>query len=441
VWVVCRFSPGEGEHVLDIEYWVEENKRVRIGKVEITGNLVTKDKVIRREISLVPGDYFDGVKLRKSRSRLMNLQYFSRVDTLLEPTEQEDVRDLVVVIEERNTGRFLGGVGFSSIDKLIGTVEIGQSNFDIKNPWAFRGSGQKARLKFNFGTNRRDAVLSFTEPWFFDRRLLFGFSVFAHDYLTPEDYDEKTVGFDVRFAKQLWRRVRGTIIYTLQEVEIDAEETASELIRREEGTKMVGSLTGQLLRDSRDSYYMPTRGTRLAFAEEVGASVLGGDEEFHKETFKAAWYFSLFAGHVVKLRGEIGAVEEFGDSEDVSIFERLFLGGPRTVRGFDFRDVGPKDELGEAVGGKSSLLLSIEYTFPLIDPIRGAVFYDTGNVWADAYDYDLGDLRAGTGIGLRIMIPVFGGQFPFNIDYAWPIDRDEFVTDNPRLDFSFGFQF
>jgi outer membrane protein insertion porin family len=198
---------------------------------------------------------------------------------------------------------------------------------------------------------------------------------------------------------------------------------------------------GQVQRDSRDSYFMPTRGSWITLAEEVGASWLGGNVEFHKETLRTAFYVSPFEGHVVRLRGEIGSVEEFGDSTEVSIFERFFLGGPRTVRGFDYRDVGPKDENGEPIGGKSSLLLSLEYTFPLVDPIRGAVFYDTGNVWSAAYDYSLSDLRAGTGIGLRILIPVFGGQFPFNIDYAWPIDRDQFVGSSPRFDFSFGFQF
>jgi len=439
--VSSRFSPAEGEHVLDIHYTIQEHDRIRIGKVEITGNVITKDKVIRREISLIPGDYYDGVKLRRSRSRLMNLRYFGRVDVLLEPTAKQDVRDLVVVVEEANTGRFLGGFGLSSIDQLIGTIEISQSNFDARSPWGFRGAGQKARLKFNFGTKRRSAELSFTEPWFLDRKLLFGFNIFARDYLTPDDYDESRVGFDVRFSRQLWPRVRGTITYTLMDVEIDPEEGASELILREAGKKTVGSLSGQLTRDTRDSYFLPTRGARLTLTTEVGADMLASDEEFHKETVTAAIYFPVFDGHVLKLRGEIGAVEEFGDSDDVSIFERLFLGGARTVRGFDFRDVGPKDEFGEAVGGKSSFLLSAEYTFPLVDPIRGAIFYDTGNVWADAYNYEFGDLRAGVGIGLRIMIPAFGGQFPFNIDYAWPIDRDEFVDDSPRLDFSFGFQF
>ncbi len=440
VLVSERLSPGEGEHVLDIRYEIEENKRIRIGRVEITGNLVTKDKVIRREISLVPGDYYDGVKLRRSHSRLMNLRYFESVDMLLEPTEREDVRDLIVVVGEMPTGRLMGGMGFSSIDKLMGTFEIAQSNFDLKNWPSLRGAGQKARLKFTFGTNRRDAELSFTEPWFFDRQLAFGLVVFARDYLTPEDYDESQVGFTVQFSKMLWRRIRGTISYTLKEVEIEADEDASELIRREEGTKTVGSLTAQVVRDTRDSFFMPTHGYRLLVAEEVGADVLGSDDEFHKETLAATYHVSFVEGHVVRLRGELGAVEEFGDSDDVSIFERLFLGGGRTIRGFDFREVGPKDELGEPVGGKSSLLLSVEYTFPLVDPIRGAVFYDTGNVWEQAYTYELNDLRAGAGIGLRIMMPVFGG-FPFNIDYAWPIDRDEFVDDKPRLDFSFGFQF
>ena len=441
VRVTGQLSPGEGEQVLDVRYTIEEGQRVRIGRIEVTGNNVTKDKVIRREVSLVPGDYYDGVKLRRSRSRLINLRYFERVDMLLEPTEHEDVRDLVIVVDEAHTGRLMGGVGFSSIDKLIGTFEIGQSNFDLKNWPSLRGGGQKARLKASFGTKRRDIELSFTEPWFFDRQLLFGFEAFARDYFTPKDYDESTIGFSTRLSKRLWPLVRGTARYTLKKVEIDAEEDASELIRREQGEKVVGSIEGQLDRDTRDSYFLPTRGSRITLSEEVAATWLGGEVEFHKEALAASWYVSVFEGHVVRLRGEIGAVEEFGDSEDVSIFERLFLGGPRTIRGFDYRYVGPKDETGEPIGGKSSLLLSVEYTFPLVSPIRGAVFYDTGNVWSDAYHYDISDLRAGAGIGLRIMIPVFGGEFPFSIDYAWPIDRDEFVGSDPRFDFSFGFTF
>ncbi|MBN1918998.1 MAG: outer membrane protein assembly factor BamA [Verrucomicrobia bacterium] len=441
VRVAGRLSPGTGEQVLDVHFAIEEGQRIRIGRIEVTGNYVTKDKVIRREVSLVPGDYYDGVKLRKSRSRLMNLRYFMRVDMLLEPTEHDDVRDLIIVVEEAHTGRLMGGLGFSSIDKLMATFEIGQSNFDLKNWPSLRGGGQKAQLKATFGTKRRDMVLSFTEPWFFDRKLLFGFEAFARDYLTPKDYDQSTLGFSTRLSKPLWPSVRGTVRYTLQRVEIDAEEDASELIRREEGKKTIGSLQGELDRDTRDSYFLPTRGSRITLSEEVAATWLGGDEEFHKEMLAASWYVSVFEGHVVRLRAEIAGVEEFGDSEDVSIFERLFLGGPRTIRGFDYQDVGPKDEFGEPIGGKSSLLLSVEYTFPIVSPIRGAVFYDTGNVWPEAYDYDVSDLRAGTGIGLRIMIPAFGAEFPFNIDYAWPIDRDEFVDSKPRFDFTFGFTF
>ena len=441
VRVALQLSPGEGERVLDISFAIEEGVRVRVGRVEITGNDVTKDKVVRREISLVPGDYYDGVKLRKSRSRLMNLRYFEQVDMLLEPTEREDVRDLVVVVKEARTGRLMGGLGFSSIDKLMATFEIGQSNFDLKNWPSLRGGGQKAQLKATFGTKRRDIELSFTEPWFFDRQLLFGFEAFAHDYLTPKDYDERTIGFSTRLSKPLWPSVRGTVRYTLQRVEIDAEEDASELIKSEEGKKLIGSIEGQLDRDTRDSYFMPTRGSRVTLSEEVAATWLGGDEEFHKEMLASSWYYSIVEGHIVRLRAEIAGVEEFGQSDRVSIFERLFLGGPRTIRGFDYQDVGPKDEQGEPIGGKSSLLFSVEYSYPIVSPIRGAVFYDTGNVWPEAYHYDVSDLRAGVGIGLRIMIPAFGGEFPFSLDYAWPVSRDQFVGSSPRFDFTFGFTF
>ncbi len=438
----AMYVPTEQPDVLDVIYNVTENREIKIGKIDIIGNIVTKDKVIRRELAVHPGEVYNSVKIRRSISRLRNLGYFSDVNIYTQQTPIEDVRDLVIEVKEQRTGQLLFGAGFSSIDKLVGSFEIVQSNFDIKNWPTLRGGGQKIRIKTDIGTKRKDLILSFIEPWLFDYRLLFGFDIYKHEkqYLSAV-YEQETLGFDVKLGKELFRRTRGVLTYRRDRVEIFPEPEASELIQREAGKKYVSSLRLDIIGDTRDNFLFPTKGIRSSISSTVAGGVLGGDRDFHREELRASAYLSIYKGHIIRFRGHIGSVEEFGDSEDVPIFERFFLGGRTTVRGFEYRKVGPKDETGEPIGGKSSLFLSVEYNFPIINVFRGAVFYDTGNVWSDAYHYDLGDLRAGAGVGLRIMIPVAGRAIPINLDYSWPIDRDEFVGPSPRFDFLIGASF
>jgi outer membrane protein assembly complex protein YaeT len=448
-------APGDQPHVLKVTYTITENERVHIGRIEITGNLITKDKVIRREIAVNPGEVFNMRKVRLSVQRLKNLNYFGdlanpAVEGVIaydRPTDVEGVRDLVIEVKERPTGRLWFGGGVSSIYNVFGTFEITQSNFDWKR-WRsplLRGAGQKARLKALIGTERTDFIFSFTEPWLFDRRLALGFDVFRTDkrYLSERHfYDQKNTGFDVSLFTTVAPATRAGLIYKLENVDIDVSADASETIRREEGEKLISSVTFRTVRDTTDSYLMPTRGMRASADWQVAASFLGSEEDFYKHEYRIAQYIRLYGKkHILRLLARVGFAEEFGDSERVPIFERYFLGGPTTVRGFKYRMVGPKDELGESIGGRSSLLLSAEYEYPIYGPLRGAVFYDTGNVWEDSYDIDPSDLRAGTGVGLRIIIPLLGSPIPINLDYGWPIDRDEWTSKSGRFHFSMGFNF
>ncbi len=448
-------KPTEEAHVLDVAYRITENKQVRVGKIEITGNIITKDKVIRREIAVNPGEVFDMRRVRVSVQRLKNLNYFGDpfnpvaegVIAYDRPTEVEGVRDLVIEVKERPTGRLWFGGGVSSVWDVFGTFEVTQSNFDWKR-WRspmLRGAGQKARLKALIGTKRTDVIFSFTEPWLFDRPLSFGFDIFRRDkrYLSENRYyDQKNTGFDLRLFKRVAPAIRAGVTYKLEQVDIDTREDASEIIRKEEGKTTVSSIRFDAIRDTTDSWLMPTRGMKASAAWEVAGSFLGSEADFYKQEYGIVQYIRLYGSkHVLRLVGQVRFAEEFGDSEDVPIFERLFLGGPSTIRGFKYRKVGPKDELCEPIGGKSSLLLSAEYDYPIYGPVRGAVFYDTGNVWYDSYELDPSDLRAGTGVGLRILIPLMGAPVPINLDYGWPIDRDDCVGRSGRFHFSMGFNF
>ncbi len=453
--ITVERKPGEKPHVLEVVYTITENKEVRIGKIEITGNLITKDKVIRREIAVNPGEVFNIRKVRVSIQRLKNLNYFGDPENPAaegviwydRATDTEGVRDLVIEVGEVPTGKLWFGGGVSSVYDVFGTFEITQSNFDWKR-WRsplLRGAGQKARLKALVGSKRTDFIFSFTEPWLFDRPLSLGFDVFRMDkrYLSKKHYyEQKNTGFDVKLYKRIAPATRAGVTYKLERVDLDVKQEASETLKKEEGERTIGSMMFETIRDTTDSYLMPTRGMRASAAWQVAASFFGSEEDFFTHEYRVAQYIRLYTSkHVLRLLARVGFAQEFGDSDDVPIFERLFLGGPATIRGFEYRIVGPKDELREPIGGKSSLLLSAEYDYPIYGPLRGAVFYDTGNVWYDSYEIDPSDLLAGAGVGLRVIIPLMGRPIPINLDYGWPVQKDDTTNQSGRFHFSMGFNF
>jgi outer membrane protein insertion porin family len=184
--------------------------------------------------------------------------------------------------------------------------------------------------------------------------------------------------------------------------------------------------------DTRDNVFVPTRGNRSTASSTVAGGPFGGNTDLYQLQLRTSQYIPLWFDHVFNLRGWASVVEEYGDSDRVPIFDRLFLGGARTIRAFKYRDVGPKDETGEPIGGKSAIYGTAEYSIPVAEKLRLAVFYDTGMVYADAYEFDLGNLNSGVGTGVRLDFP----GFPIQLDYSWPLEADEF-NDRPSGRFSF----
>lgn len=424
---------------MDILYTIDEQHISYLNEIKVQGNTKTKDIVIRRELAVRPGEVFNGVKIRRSQERLLNLGYFKTVLMDIEPTEEPARKNLLVDVEETKTGEIGFGAGFSSIDNLIGFVELTQKNFDWKNWPTFTGDGQKLRVKAQVGTERQDYTLSWTEPWLFDRPISFGIDLYHRDSRFISDvYSERRTGGDLRLGKRLTEFIRGDLLYKLERDEIrDVSANASQAIKDEAGVSDVSSLEGALTRDTRNSPIYPSRGMRNTISAEVAGGPLGFDQDFTKYVTRHSLYIALPLDLVLRLHAQGGVVDEYDDSEDVPLFERFFLGGANTIRGFDFRDVGPKDEFGEPVGGESMILGSVELTFPIIEKLRGAVFYDTGNVYPDAWEFELDDLRAGAGVGIRLELPIG----PIRLDYGWPIDRDQFQDKEGRFDFNIGYSF
>ena len=193
-----------GPTLIDVHYKIEEGARSFVQRINITGNTRTKDKVIRREVLVAPGDVFNTVRVETTKKRLENIGYFSKVETYPEDTEIAGRKDLTILVEEKRTGSLSFGGGFSTIDKIVGFVELTQGNFDITSWPGLTGGGQKFRLRLQYGSERKDFILALTEPYFLDRRLSLGGQLFFNeaDYLSNE-YNQRNYGFSIEARKPI----------------------------------------------------------------------------------------------------------------------------------------------------------------------------------------------------------------------------------------------
>ena len=424
---------------LDIVYRVEEGTRSTIRNIEIKGNWRTKDKVIRRELTILTSEIINEVKVRQSERRLRNTRFFSFVQSTPRPTGVGDEYDLIFEIEEQRSGQFAVGAGFSSIDEIVGFLELSQGNFDIANWPRFTGGGQKFKARLQLGTARRDWSLNYTEPWFLDRRLSLGLEIFQHEReFLSDDYDQLNTGGGITVVRPLAGPYRLSLAYSLQEVEVrNVDESASQEIRAEAGVRTKSSTKLSLIRDTRNYSLLATRGSRTVASGGVAGGVLGGETDLYELQLRSTHFFPLWYEHVLNLRGRVTAVEEYGDSSRVPIFDRLFLGGARTLRGFDFREVGPKDENAEPIGGKTEAYATVEYTVPIVEQVRAAAIIDAGVVNWDPYDFNMENYNSIYGIGVRFDLP----GFPLQLDYSWPLQTDEFNdSSSGRFNFLVGYQ-
>jgi outer membrane protein insertion porin family len=429
-----------------VSYQVKEGTLAYIQNVEIRGNSQTKDKVIRREINVMPGDIYNEVKVRSSENRVRNLNYFSFVSTYPESTAVSNRYNLIFDVEEQRTGQFMIGAGLSSVDNLVGFVELTQGNFDLFGWPHFSGGGQKLKLRAQVGSKRTDLEMSLIEPWFLNRRLSLGLDLFRHENSYDSDeYDQVNTGGSLTLGKPLFTFNRINWIYGLENIDIsNISSNASPLILAEEGGRLKSSGTVEFIRDTRNSTFVATRGFRGSASATLAGGPFGGETDTYQFQLRASQFVPLWFDHVLNLRGWTSMINEYGDSDRVPIFDRLFAGGPRTVRAFRYRKVGPKDEDDEPIGGRSAATASAEYTLPIVEKVRLAAFYDVGVVWQDLFDKDLehpavgdGVVCDGYGIGVRFDFPMF----PIQLDYAWPLNTDEVTGDGGRFSFFIGYTY
>src|SRR6266581_306719 len=435
--VVLPEGEPAGPAQIDVHYKIEEGVRSFVNRVNIEGNTRTKDKVIRREVLVAPGDVFNTVRVDITKKRLDNLGYFAKVETYPEETDIPGRKDLTILVQEKRTGSLSFGGGFSTIDKLVGFAELTQGNFDLFNWPSFTGGGQKFRLRLQYGTERKDFILTITEPYFLDRRLaLTGQAFYTEANYLSADYDQRNYGFMFELRKPINTYTYGTLGYTLQNVEIFNVAAASpEFILLQSGTFTESKVFSSLVSDSRDNPLLSHRGQRITFSPSIAGGFLGGDTQIYALDLEGSQYFHLPKDTILVLNGEIATVSQWGNGNEVPIFERLYLGGSNNLRGFPFREVGPQQN-GEPVGGQSMARATIEWTFPIIEKARGAVFYDTGFDNTSAWSFGFNHMASDIGVGLRLDLPIG----PLRLDYGYSVMRDGYHGGG-HFTFNVGYQF
>ncbi|QYM78351.1 outer membrane protein assembly factor BamA [Horticoccus luteus] len=427
---------------IDIQYDVNESDKFHVESIVIEGNTKSKSTVILRELTLGPGDVFNSVRMKISKLRLENTRFFDDVNLSPQDTNIPGRRNLRVAVKEGRTGNLTFGAGFSSLERATVFAEVSQSNFDLFNRRSlFQGDGQKFRLRLQLGSLSSEATLSFEEPWFLQRELALGFNLSrqSSDY-NSSYYTQVQTNAEVYLRKRLFELVEGRVSYSFGFIDItNVSPDASVYISDYAGKHYISRVGLQLLRDTRDKIINTTMGNRVEFDADVAGGVLGGSEDYYRLEFRGAQFFPIFETQtqVLSLLARAGVIQNYGRSTDVPYYNRFYLGGPTTLRGFEYYDVSPRDRVGEPIGGKSYGMFSAEYSMDIVSPIRFAVFYDAGFVNKGAYDFNPSDYHDNFGFGIRLFV----AGAPLSLDLGIPLTGDKAAKKGNQFNFSFGTRF
>ncbi len=406
-------SKDQQLQLIDLNLEVEQGPRVFVERIEITGNTKTRDKVIRREIPLLERDLFSAKKVKEANRRIRNLGFFDEINVTNKPGSDETKTILGVAVTERSTGTFSIGMGYSSSDKLMAQGSISQDNLF--------GYGMRLSLSGTFGSYSTNYSLALSDPHFLDTNWTLGGEIY-NNYREYDDYDEGTIGGSIRTGHPIGRKSKLYVTYRFEQSDVsNIDNDLTDSIQDESGNSTLSSLTTQIVRNSTDYFDDPSRGGMSKLSLEYAG--LGGTENFVKSIAEHRHFFPLPWGTVFSIHGEVGHVAST-NSDNVSITQKFFLGGIRTIRGFQYREVGPREE-GDYVGGSKMGYFNFEYLFPIYKKLglKGVLFYDTGNAWTNDENY-FSDMRHSVGAGIRWKSPMGPLRFEWGYNLS-PRDYED----------------
>ncbi len=427
-----RLNRNRVEKIIDVTYEINEGPRVFVERIDIVGNIRTVDHVIRREFRLVEGDAFNSAKLRRSRQRLQNLDFFESVTVERLPGSEADQTTIKVAVEEKSTGSLSLGLGYSTDDGVLGDIGLSERNF--------LGTGQQISLNLRIAAEASELKFSYTEPYFLDRDVRAGLDVFRtlKDSQSESSFDSETLGAGLRLGYPITEKLSQNWRYTLTFEKItNVDSDASIFVQAQEGEETLSEVSHTLLYDQRDSSISPTEGYYVRMINDLAG--LGGTTHYLRNTLKAGQYFPFGRGdYVLGISGKVGTI--YGIGEDVNLLNRFFIGGT-DLRGFQVSGVGPRDtSTDDALGGEWMYTGSVEMKFPLGLPtelgILGRLFSDMGSTGSlsdsGSTIEDTGSLRMSVGAGVTWISP-FG---PIGLDFGVPVLEESFdKTENVRVNF------
>ena len=446
--VSCRAQRTENpaDHTVKVAFQVREGRKYHVRDVVIVGNTDTKEKVIRRELAIQPGDPVDRNRIEISRQRLLGMGYFSKVEATPVNADADNEKDVRFSVEEKPTRySFRIGAGASDVNSVFGMAEISCENFDITNPSNFfYGGGQRMRIQGIYGIENAGFNVDFVEPWLFNLPLRFELSGYMN-LVEYENWDEWRVGARTSIQRKIFDDFTTIALgYKFEVVRVNNVDNRLKHYFHEEGlsgTFRVSQPSLMIGRDTRDSLMEPTEGYNINFFTSITPMVLGSSSNYYRIEGKGSYYMNFFDKAIVAMVGaKIGTVSSFNrDNDSVPVFERYFMGGSDSLRGFEYRTVAPTYNR-EAIGGQTMLLLTAEVTHPIWGPIRGAVFVDAGNAWRNSWSMAFGGINIGAGYGLRVKLPWI--NVPLKLDLAYPVlNNTDCESSKFRIHFNVGFTF
>jgi outer membrane protein insertion porin family len=454
------------EKKVDVALMITKGPPVYFNRILIAGNTKTRDKVVRRELEATEQELFSGSKITQSRNALQRTGYFEDVQFTTKKTDQPDTVDLLVDVKEGPTGTFSIGAGYSGGDGFLFNASIAERNLF--------GRGQTANGTFSLGSKRQDFILSYNEPYLYDTKLALGVDAFntERDFT---DFKERKIGmalntsypfknvslpfFGIRRSDvskgsdeltrdaplTMWDYMRGSMSYELTREKIsDVDADAPVSIQDEKGTSLTSAVTPGITYDSRDHFFNPSEGTKSGFAVKFAG--LGGDNRFIKSDISARWYYPLLkdpswgGSYVFSVGGTLGYGIGFDQPSsskyELPLFERYFPGGINSVRGFQDRSLGPKED-GDVVGGDKQAIVNFEIHFPIAEQygLRGLAFLDIGQAFKESESISFNAFRRSVGVGARWMSP-FG---PLRVELGFPLNKQS-GDETSVLGFSVGAQ-
>ncbi len=423
-----------GDATVSIGYFVNKKQKVYIRRVDLEGNSKTRDNVLLREMRLADGDMYEGAKLRRSTERLNRLGYFESVDVDLVPTGSPEEVDLKVKVKEANTGAIMAGIGYSTYYDVGVSASIQERNLFGRGYWL--------QVQGFTSWRRTSGIISFTNPRVYDTDLLIGNDLYyTYDYW--DDFTKDTFGDTIRFSYPIGEYTSVGMGYRLERYNLtDVDVDAAPSIRDYKGINWTSAISARITRDTTDSRTHPTKGTITRLWTEYGGGGLGGTDNFVKAMFDWQGFYSLDkkSNHVFHIRGRVGGVFENTDNL-VPVFERFYIGGIDTIRGFDYTHISPRDQThGDRIGGDRMGVLNVEYIWNFQEDLGLALvpFVDSGfnidSSYMDVYDH----IVATAGLELRWRSPM--GDL--RVAYGIPLTDDyDGKRRQGRFEFTMGQQF